>query len=396
MPNQTRESISRQPIAFSRPFFGEEEAEAAAATVRSGWVVGGPRLADFERRFADYCDAPHAVGVSSWTTGGFLVLHCLGIGPGDEVIVPSLTFIASVNVIVHVGATPVFADIDPATFNIDPDDVARKITSRTKAIMPVDQLGLPCDLDRIRSLADKHGLLLIQDAACSFASRTNGAPVGSKSPISIFSLHARKVITTGEGGMIVVFDDALAERLKRLRHQGMSLSDFARHGAPPTVFESYPEVGYNFRITDVQAAIGLAQLTRLPDMLARRKRAAQRYLDGLAELPMLRPVKVAPGVEPNWQSFQVFLNPNAGISRNELMDSLHIRGIATRRGVMASHLEEAMAQFRQSLPYTEAAAAQCLQLPMHAGLDDSEVDIVLSALRDCLPAAGPVQRRQGQ
>jgi perosamine synthetase len=173
----------------------------------------------------------------------------------------------------------------------------------------------------------------------------------------------------------------------------MSLTDFARHGARPTVFESYPEVGFNFRITDIQAAIGLAQLKRLPDMLARRKRAAGRYLEGLAELPMLRPAKIAPGIEPNWQSFQVFLDPNAGISRNDLMDSLHIRGIATRRGVMASHLEEAMAPYRQSLPHTEAAAAQCLQLPMHPGLDDSQVDIVLSTLRECLSTASPARRR---
>src|SRR5262249_21459543 len=213
-----------------------------------------------ERRLAGACGARHGVGVSSWTTGAFLVLRAWGIGPGDEVIVPSLTFIATVNVIRHVGATPVFADVDPATYNLDPEDAARKITQRTRAIMPVDQIGLPCDIDAFNALARPHGLRVLDDAACAFGSRNDGRPVGSLAEVTVFSLHARKVITTGEGGMIVTDDGAFAERLRRLRHQGMSLSDFARHNARPTVFEDYPEIGYNFRITDIQAAIGLAQL----------------------------------------------------------------------------------------------------------------------------------------
>ena len=276
-----------EPIAFSRPCFGEAEAEAAAAVVRSGWVVGGPCLAEFERRFAKLCGADHAVGVSSWTTGAFLVLHAWGIGPGDEVIVPSLTFIASVNVIRHVGATPVFAEIDPATYNIDPADAARRITDRTRVIMPVDQLGLPCDIDAIGALARRHGLRVLDDAACAFGSFNKGRPVGALADATVFSLHARKVVTTAEGGMITTDDAALAERLRRLRHQGMSLSDYARHAGPPTQFESYPEIGYNHRITDIQAAIGLAQLDRLDDILertARRGRPLRR--------PSFRPPRV--------------------------------------------------------------------------------------------------------
>ena len=189
-------------IAFARPFFGAEEEAAAAAVIRSGWVVGGPRLAEFEQRFAALCGAEHAIGVSSWTTGGFLVLKAMGLAPGDEVIVPSLTFIASVNVISHCGATPVFADIDPLTYNVDPDDVERRIGPRTRAILPVDQIGLPCEIDRIMAIADRHRLMVIQDCACSFGSRFRGCMVGGLAPISVFSLHARKVVTTGEGGMI--------------------------------------------------------------------------------------------------------------------------------------------------------------------------------------------------
>ncbi|MDP9016983.1 MAG: DegT/DnrJ/EryC1/StrS family aminotransferase, partial [Candidatus Eremiobacteraeota bacterium] len=276
-------------IAFSKPDMGEEEAQAAADAVRSGWIVGGPRLAEFEMRFAKECGALHAVATSSWTTGAFLVLHAWGIGPGDEVIVPSLTFIATVNVIRHAGATPVFAEVDARTFNIDPKDVERKITPRTKAIIAVDQLGLPCEIEAINALAKAHDLHVLDDAACAFASRTHGRVVGSVAEIAVFSLHARKVISTAEGGMIVTDDGALAARLRMLRHQGMSVSDFARHGARPTEFEQYPEIGYNHRMTDIQAAIGLVQLERLPELLRLRRQAAQRYTEALREHAFIVP-----------------------------------------------------------------------------------------------------------
>jgi perosamine synthetase len=369
-----------EPIAFSQPCFGEAEAEAAAVVVRSGWVVSGPRLAEFVRRVAALCGAEHAVGVSSWTTGAFLVLHAWGIGPGDEVVVPSLTFIASVNVIRHVGAEPVFAEINPATYNIDPVDVARRITDRTRAIMPVDQLGLPCDIDAIRALASRHGLRVLDDAACAFGSRNHGRPVGSLADVTVFSLHARKVVTTAEGGMIVTNDTDLAERLRRLRHQGMSLSDYARHAGPPTRFESYPEVGYNHRITDIQAAIGLAQLDRLDDMLERRRAVAALYNAHLSNHPMLIPPQVPAGLVHNWQSYQVRLREGVSRSRNAIMDHLFGMGIPTRRGVMASHLEPPYRADAPSLPMTEAAAASTLQLPMHPDLSPEQEARVLNAL----------------
>jgi perosamine synthetase len=337
-------------------------------------------LAEFEQRFALLCGAAHAVGVSSWTTGAFLVLHAWGIGPGDEVIVPSLTFIASVNVIRHVGATPVFAEIDPATYNIDPTDVARRITSRTRVIMPVDQLGLPCGIDAICSLASRHGLRVLDDAACAFGSRSNDRPVGALADISVFSLHARKVITTAEGGMITTDDVALAERLRRLRHQGMSLSDYDRHGAPPTKFESYPEIGYNHRITDIQAAIGLAQLDRLDQMLERRRAVADRYGAYLAGHPVFIAPHVPAGLLPNWQSYQIRLRHDTGWSRNAVMDRLFEMGVPTRRGVMASHLEPPYRRDAPALPRTESTAASTLQLPMHSELTPRQQDRVLTAL----------------
>jgi perosamine synthetase len=368
------------PIAFSRPCMGEEEVQAVAGVLRSGWIVGGARLATFERRFAELCGVAEAVGVSSWTTGGFLVLHSLGIGPGDEVIVPSLTFIASVNVIRHAGATPVFADVDPATYNIDPADVARKITERTRAILPVDQIGLPCDIDSINEIAARYSIRVIDDAACAFGSRNRDRPVGSLAEVTIFSLHARKVVTTGEGGMIVTNDRALAKRLRRLRHQGMSLSDFARHSAAPTVFESYPEIGYNFRITDIQAAIGLAQLDRLDDLLARRRAVAERYQQALAGHPVLIPPHVPAELAPNWQSYQIAVRPGAPTTRNMVMDGLHAVGIPTRRGVMASHLEPPYCASGVALPHTERLAATTLQLPMHPALSPAQQDRVLTVL----------------
>lgn len=371
-----------EPIAFAKPFMGVEEEEAAAAAVRSGWIVGGPRLAQFEQRFASLCGARNAVGVSSWTTGAFLVLHAWGIGPGDEVIVPSLTFIASVNVVVHAGATPVFADIDPQTWNIDPACLEKLITPRTKVIMPVDQLGLPSDIDAINEIARRHGLRVLEDAACSFGSSNHGRSIGALADVSVFSLHARKVVTTGEGGMIVTDDDAFAERLRRLRHQGMSLSDHARHGARPTLFESYPEVGYNFRMTDIQAAIGLVQLDRLPGLLARRREVAERYSEYLRNHPLFVPPHVPEGMQHNWQSYMIGLRPGSGLERNAVMDWLHDRGIPTRRGVMASHLEAPYAAMKAKLPHTEAAARNNLQLPMHSGLSLEQQDHVLSQLKE--------------
>jgi perosamine synthetase len=371
-------------VAFSRPFFGAEEEGAAAAVIRSGWVFGRPKLREFEERFAAVCGAEHAVGVSSWTAGRFLVLKTLGIGPGDEVIVPSLTSIASVNVIVHAGATPVFVDIDPRTYNLDPDDVARKISPRTKAILPVDQLGMPCEIDAVQELARARGLLVIQDAACAIGSRFRNRPIGAIAPITIFSLHARKVVTTGEGGMIVTNDASLAARLRMLRHQGMSLSDFERHSAGPTTFESYPEIGYNFRITDIQAAIGLCQLDRFEDLLARRRRVAERYIAALSGHACIEPPYVPAHVTPNWQSFQVRVRPDCLVDRNTVMERLHAEGIGTRRGVMTSHLEPPYSGSGHRLPATERAAAECLQLPMHSGMTNADVDAVLAAIeRTC-------------
>jgi perosamine synthetase len=370
-----------QPIAFSPPYFGDAEAEAAAAVVRSGWVVGGRQQLEFEQRFAALCGRSEGIAVSSWTTGAFLVLHAWGIGPGDEVIVPSLTFIASVNVIRHVGATPVFADVDRDTLNLDPADVRRQITSKTRAIIPVDQLGMPCRIGEFVDIARQHGLRVLQDAACAFGSRYQGLPVGALADPSVFSLHARKVISTGEGGMIVTDDAEFATRLRRLRHQGMSISDYQRHSLSPTTFETYPEVGFNYRLTDIQAAIGNRQIDRLEEILAKRRSVAVRYNAVLQAHPWIKPPVVPPQSEVNWQTYQARVSPGAPFSRNEAMERLFAAGIPTRRGVMSSHLEPPYAGTGVDLKNTEEATAQGLQLPLHPGLSDEEVERVCEALR---------------
>ncbi len=373
-------ALQAPPIAFAKPCFGIEEQQAAAQTVASGWVVGGPRLKELEQLFAEHCETSNAVGVSSWTTGAFLVFKALGIGPGDEVIVPSLTFIASVNAIVHAGATPVFADVDPATFNVDPDDIASKVTSRTKAILPVDQIGLPCEIDRILEIANEAGAIVIQDAACSIGSVFRDRPVGALSPVTIFSMHARKVVTTGEGGMIVTNDEELAIRLRLLRHQAMSLTDFQRHSGSPTDFESYPEVGYNFRITDIQASIGVVQMGKLDKMLKRRREIAQRYIDALNTMPAYVAPHVPSHSNPNWQSFQLTVAKGGVETRNQVLRELHANGISCRRGVMASHREPPYQDLRVELPNTEHVADQGFQLPIYPDLSDDEVDTIIGML----------------
>jgi perosamine synthetase len=247
-------------------------------------------------------------------------------------------------------------------------------------IMPVDQLGLPCDIDAIGSLARRHGLRVLDDAACAFGSLNSGRPVGALADVTVFSLHARKVVTTAEGGMITTNDPDLAQRLRRLRHQGMSLSDYDRHGGPPTRFESYPEIGYNHRITDIQAAIGLAQLDRLEDMLERRRAVAARYDAYLARHAVLMAPHVPAGLLPNWQSYQIRLSEDGGWSRDAVMNRLFEMGIPTRRGVMASHLEPPYRRDAPALPLTECTAASTLQLPMHPELTPEQQARALAAL----------------
>jgi perosamine synthetase len=364
-------------VPFAKPTLRGDEGDAVAAVIAGGWVSQGPKVAAFEAAFAARVGASEAVAVSNCTTALALAVHALGIGPGDEVIVPSLSFIATANAVWQNGATPVFADIDPRTYNLDPASAAAAITPQTKAIMPVHQVGLPADMDAFVALADEHGLVLIEDAACAIGATYKGRPIGSLGPMACFSLHPRKVITAGEGGMITTQDSELAARLRKLRQHAMDLSDLARHNAQDIVFEAYPERGFNYRMTDMQAALGLCQLDALDAILAERHRLAMRYNAAFAAVPHLETPYEPEYAQRTWQSYCVRVAPGAPVERTELMRRLLRDGIPTRRGVMAIHQEGAYPDSGAVLPHTDAAAAEVLMLPLFGHLTDAQQDLVI-------------------
>jgi perosamine synthetase len=368
-----------------RPLLGEEEAAAAAEAVRSGWVAQGPRVAKFEAAFATRVGAGHGVAMSSCTTALHAALHLLGVQPGDEVVVPSFSFIATANAVRYCGGQPVFADVDPATGNLTAATVEPALTDRTRAVIVVDQGGVPADVDPIQALCTPRGIAVLEDAACAAGSTYRGGSVGAGAALAAWSFHPRKLVTTGEGGMVTTDDPEWASRLRRLREHGMSVSASDRHASGQVAPEAYLETGYNFRMTDVQAAIGLVQLSRLDGMVARRRELAARYQEALAGLPGLRTVRDPAWGTTNYQSFWVLLPDDAPISRNDLLARLAVAGISARRGIMAAHLEPAYAGHpHRPLPVTEHLTARSLVLPLYHDLASSDQDQVVEAVRAAL------------
>jgi perosamine synthetase len=383
------ETKKKMNIPITKPSLGDEEARAPMASIASGWVTQGPKVAEFEKGLAAYVGAKHGIATSSCTTGLHLAVHALGIGKGDEVIVPSLTFIATPNSILYTGADVVFCEVDRRTFNIDPSDVEKRITPRTKAIMPVDQIGLACDIDAINDIAKRRGLEVIEDAAPSIGATYKDGKVGSRAHQVVFSFHPRKVITTGEGGMITTDDDTLATRLRTLRQHAMSVSDVARHAADKVIIEEYPEVGFNYRMNDIQASIGIVQLRRLDELLAARRERAHRYDRELRTIRGIEPPFTPPYAEHTYQSYMVTLTKDCQLEREDLMTRLLRRGIASRRGIMASHLERTYTSRygKVSLPVTEEVARSTMLLPLYATMTEDEQSYVIDALREELGSA---------
>lgn len=376
-------SVTMKTIPVAKPSFGIEEADTLLQVLKSGWVSQGPRVAEFEKRFAEFVGAPHAVAVSSCTTALHLSLIAAGIEPGDEVLCPSLSFIASANAIVHAGGVPIFVDVDPRTYNIDPRKIERAVSPRTQAILVVHQIGLPADLDEIDEIARRHGLTVIEDAACAIGAEYKGRRIGNPdSLMACFSFHPRKILTTGEGGMITTADADLAARLRTLRQHAMSVSDVARHNAAQVIIESYREVGYNYRMTDLQAAVGLGQLTRLGSMLERRRELAGRYTERLAPLGWLDPPYAPAHCRHNFQSYMVKLNHRAPVSRDGLMQSLLGAGVSTRRGVMAIHREAPYQdpRWEESLTVTNDVTENSVVLPLFHDMTREEQDYVIGCL----------------
>ncbi|MFE1882024.1 DegT/DnrJ/EryC1/StrS family aminotransferase [Streptomyces diastatochromogenes] len=374
-------STDRIPVMI--PWLGEEEARAASDAVLSGWVAQGPRVAEFERAFAERVGAEHGIAVSSCTTALHLSLVALGLGPGDEVVVPSLSFIATANAVRYVGAEPVFADVDAATGNLTTSTVDAVRTPRTKAVLAVHQGGVPADVHSLRAACAEWDLPLVEDAACAIGSTVGGKPVGHGALIAAWSFHPRKLVTTGEGGMVTTDDAEWAARLRRLREHGMNASAADRHASNRPVLESYLEVGFNYRMTDVQAAIGLVQLGKLDAMIARRRELAARYGALLLDVPGLTPVRDPAHGHSNFQSYWVLLDEDFPVGRDDLLAALAEAGVSARRGIMAAHLEPAYADHpRAPLPVTEHLTRDSLILPLFHTMTEAQQDRVVAALRE--------------
>lgn len=368
-------------IPFSRPEFDEAEARAVAEVLASGWVAQGPKVAQFEELFAARVGARHAVATTSCTTALHLALVVAGIGPGDEVICPSYSFIATANAILYAGATPVFADIEPDTWNIDPRDVEKRITPRTKAVLPVHQVGLAADLDGLKSFPGR-GVAIIEDAACAIGSTHHGRPVGASGNIACFSFHPRKTISTGEGGMLTTDDGDIAERARQLRSHAASVSALSRHQAKGVVFEEYRELGFNYRMSDLQAAVGVEQLKKLDGLLARRCAIAERYNHAFGSLREAV-IPASPTYAAHaYQSYGICLTPAFAGSRDDVLRELVALGVSCRRGIPPIHLEPLYAnRFGPiSLPVTERVAARTIFLPIFASLSDADQRRVIDAV----------------
>jgi dTDP-4-amino-4,6-dideoxygalactose transaminase len=391
-------------IPIVRLALGDAEVEAAGRVIRSGWVAQGPEVTAFEREFATAVAAPLAVAVSNCTVALELSLRVAGVRPGDDVATVSHSFIATANAVVAVGARPIFVDVQPDTYNMDPAALSRALTPRTRAILCVHQIGFACDLPAILAIARSRGLPVIEDAACAVGSEIcidgNWQRVGRPHGLlACFSFHPRKLITTGDGGMITTADAALAERLRSLRQHAMCVPSTARHDSQHVTLESFSEPAFNFRMTDLQAAVGRPQLARLPAMIAERRALAARYNEALVDHPLLAPPTEPSWMRSNWQSYPTTLRPGGRMSQVAIMQFLLDRGVASRRGIGNAHAEPAYAKCAWScgqepcdpaahaagrclrLPVSQHARDNTILLPLFHGMSPAEQDHVVSSLR---------------
>jgi len=376
-------------IAISKPILGEEEIAAVTDVIHSGWISQGPKVLEFEKNFAEYVGSRHACAVSNCTVSLHLALLTVGVKPGDTVVTVSHSFIATANAARYCGAEPVFLDIDPATYNLSPSalEAYLKTAKRPpKALLLVHQMGMPCD-PAILAIAEKYKLPVIEDAACAIGSEVSfdvgktwekiGKPRGT---IACFSFHPRKVVSTGEGGMLTTNDPKIDQQLRLLRQHGMSLTDLQRHQANKILVESYDVLGYNYRMTDLQAAIGIEQLKKLPTFIAKRRALDQYYRKALASIKWLEVPEEPSYARSNWQSYPVRVVAGAPKSRDELMQALFERGIMTKPGIMNAHEEKVYSSMHVSLPESEKARREVILLPLHGTMTEEDIHFIANVL----------------
>lgn len=378
--------MNRQ-IQISLPSTGDEEWQATREPLTTGWLTQGPKVAQFERDFGEFHGVKHALATTSCTTGLHLILAALGIGQGDEVIVPSFTWVATANVVLYCGATPVLADVDRRTYNIDPADVARKLGPRTKAVIAVHLFGLCADMDALRAVLPV-GMPIIEDAACAAGASYKGTHAGSLGLAAAFSFHPRKSITTGEGGMVTTNDDRLADVANMLRNHGASISEEQRHKGPrPYLLPEFNLLGFNYRMTDLQGAVGIVQLTKLNRFVAERDEWASWYMGELAAIPWLRmPQRPADGKHA-WQAFVTYVDPDtAPLPRNEIMERLQRKGIATRPGTHAIHLlgyyRDRLGSQPDDLPGARDCDAHTMAIPLHNRMVAADYRYIVDAIKE--------------
>jgi perosamine synthetase len=390
-----------QSIPIAKPLLGEAEAEAARRAILSGWVTQGPEVAAFEQEFAAYVGGQYACAVSNCTTALHLALLAVGVQPDDEVVTVSHSYIATANSIRYCGAIPVFVDIEPQTYNINPVLIEAAISPRTRAILVVHQMGIPCDLKAILEVARQHSLPVIEDAACAIGSEILWGGEWEKigkphADIACFSFHPRKVITTGDGGMITTNNPEWDRQFRLLRQHSMSVPDTVRHGSKQVIFESYPALGYNYRMTDIQAAVGREQLKRLPEIIERRRFLARRYHQLLADIPGLKLPTEPIWARSNWQSYCIRLSQQ--YDQLQVMQAMLDVGIGTRRGIMCAHREPAYLKESWScgverdscncavgscdrLIESEKAQDTAILIPLFHHMSEQEQDTVVNELK---------------